>query len=175
MNHLFLGMLFVLLDFNLSFGRCTLGLLPDFVGYILILKGLESLSAASGKFAKAKPWALVMAVYTGVLYISDLLSLSFRLRLLAWGLGLASTAAGLAISYWIVTGVQEIERIQSRDLQGQKLKLMWIYMAVISGICYVCNWIPIVGVIAAAGSLVIGICFLVAFYKTKTLYEDGGI
>lgn len=169
MNHLFLGMLFVFLDFNLNFGRCTLGLLPDFVGYILLVKGLEELVPVCGKFAKAKPWALVMAVYTGGLYVLDLFSVSLKLRILSWALGLVSTAASLVISYWIVGGIQEMENTHSWNLQGQKLKLMWTYMAVIQGICYVCSWIPVVGIIGAFGAFIMGICFLMAFYRTKVL------
>lgn len=174
MNNLFLGMLFVLLDFNINFGKCTLGLLPDFVGYLLMMKGLEELAPASGQFAKARPWALVMTIYTGALYVLDLFAVSIQLRMLGWVLGLASTAARLVITYWIVAGVREIETVRFRDLQGQRLKQMWLYMAVITGICYVCGWIPVVGLIGAVGAFIMSICFLAAFYKTKTLYQNMG-
>lgn len=171
MNHLFFGMLLVLLDIQINAGRCTLGLLPDFAGYLLIAKGLAEMTAASGKFAKARPWAIGMAVYTGALYVMDLFAASFRLRLLSWCLGLAATAAGLVITYWIVTGILELEAALNRELQGQKLKFLWTCMAVVSSVCYLCSWIPVVGIIGGIGSILISICFLAAFYKTKTLYE----
>lgn len=35
MRNIFIGFLFVFLDFNLSLGTSQIGLIPDFVGYIL--------------------------------------------------------------------------------------------------------------------------------------------
>lgn len=172
MDRLFLGLLFVFLNFNINIGNSTIGLLPDFVGYILILKGLKEMQGASRYFEKAEPWAMVLAVYTGVLYGMDLFALSVRMRLLGWCLGLLALMASLIVSYWIVCGVQEMEMIRFWDLQGQKLKSMWTYMAILDGICYVCGWIPVVGTMGAIAAFIMGICFLVAFYKSKTLYFE---
>ena len=39
MQNIFLGMLFAFLDININRGRTTIGLMPEFVGYILMVKG----------------------------------------------------------------------------------------------------------------------------------------
>lgn len=54
MRHLFWGLFFVTLDFDLSLGSVTLGLLPDFVGYYLLMKGMEELAEESGHFEKGR-------------------------------------------------------------------------------------------------------------------------
>ncbi len=170
MNNLFYGMLFVFLDFTLNLGNCVIGLIPDFVGYILMLKGLREIESESGLFARAKPWATGMAVYTGILYAMDLLGISARLRFAAWLLGLLSTAVSLVISYWIVTGVRDMETARRWDLQGDKLKILWVALAVVNVICYLCGWITLVGWIGAIAGFIIGICYLVAFNSTRKMY-----
>ena len=66
MNNIFIGFIFVFLDFNLDLGSSRIGLIPDFIGYVLIYQGLKELSGQSRRFSNA---ALIrspsaMAVYT---------------------------------------------------------------------------------------------------------------
>ena len=172
MNHIFLGMLFIFLDFNLNLGSHTIGLIPDVAGYILLMKGLDTMACESESFTKAKPWALSMAIYTGILYVMDLFALPAAWGFVNWLLGLGSTVISLVISHRIICGIQDIEQRTFRDLQSQKLKTMWTAMAVIQGLCYLTAWIPLVGTMGALAAFILGICYLVAFNKTKNLYLE---
>ena len=58
MNQIFLGMLFVFLDLTLNINNCTIDFLPDFVGYILMMKGLREMESESACFTKSRPWAM---------------------------------------------------------------------------------------------------------------------
>ena len=49
-----------------------IGLIPDFLGYIFIRKGVQELREESPCFARLDPWTLGMAVYSGILYLLDL-------------------------------------------------------------------------------------------------------
>ena len=40
-------MLLVFLDFSINLGRIRIGLIPDFIGYIIMVKGLSELSDES--------------------------------------------------------------------------------------------------------------------------------
>ena len=40
MSKIFIGLLLVFLDFNLTFDTVTIGLLPDFIGYFILIGGL---------------------------------------------------------------------------------------------------------------------------------------
>lgn len=170
MNNLLVGMLLVFLDYNLTAGKHTIGLIPDFIGYIIMVRGLSEMGEQSGRFAKARPIALGLAVYTGILYIMDMFGISIQQRFLFWALGGLSVAASLLVSSQIIAGVRDMEVTQNWDLQGLHLKTLWTYTAVLTGICWVCGWIPVVGTVGAIASIIIHICFLVAFYKTKKLY-----
>ena len=171
MNELFIGMLLVFLDVNIGFSSHIFDILPDFMGYFLMMRGLEALSGKSRFFEKARPVALGMAIYSAVLYAVDVLAVTVYSRLLSFCLGIVAMVAGLLLGWWVVSGVREMERIQNRDLEGEKLHSFWLYMAIIQGITYACGWIPLVGTMGSIAALVMNICFLAAFYRTKTLYE----
>lgn len=171
MNTIFVGMIFTLFNINIKLSGSSIGLLPDFVGYILIIRGLDKLAEQSTQFAKARPWAVGMAVYTGVTYGLALLGI-VQSGIVQFILGALAQAAALTLTYWIVAGVREIETARVRDLLGQRLKSLWLYHAVVSGIAYGFGAIPVIGAIAAVAAMITGILFLAAFYQSKKQFEQ---
>lgn len=171
-RNIFIGLLFVLLDFTLNFGMSRIGLIPDFVGYIFILKGLDELRRESEYFAKAKPFATGMLVYTSVLYALNLLGLSLLAgQMFALILALVSTVISLYVLYNIVMGVSDMERTQGRNLNTDQLYKMWKVLAILSVVLYVLMFIPPLALMTIIALLIINIIFLVAFNKSKNLYE----
>ena len=110
MQKIFTGLLLVSFDFNLTLGSCVIGLIPDFLGYIFIRKGVQELREESLCFARLDPWTLGMAVYSGILYLLDLFGIGLRPGFFSYLMGAASLAASLYISYFIVRGVQDMEQ-----------------------------------------------------------------
>ena len=172
MQNIFLGMLLVFLDLNINLGKTTIGLLPDFAGYILMIKGLEKMTPESPLFEKARPWATAMAVYTGVLYAMDFLAMDVQLRFLGWVMNLAALVAGLVISRWILRGILEMEANRRLDLQGQQLEQLWKPLAIVQLVAAAFGWFPLIGWICALAAFVMGVCYLVAFNRTKNLYLE---
>lgn len=171
MKELFVGMLLVFLDVNVGIQNHILDVLPDFVGYLLMTRGLKGLCRESSSFSRAVPVAQGMIVFSGVVYVMDLTATTVHARFVSFCLGLVAMVCSLLIGFWIVSGVQEMERNRGWDLEGEKLHSMWLYSAVIQSIAYLCGWIPLVGQIGAVGAVVMYICFLVAFCWSKNLYE----
>lgn len=167
-------MLFVFLDFDLKFGSSKVGLIPDFIGYILIFVGLAELTAGNDRFSRARPFAAAMAVYTGILYGMDLLGISYTLgTLIPFLLGLASTLISLYISYNIVMGVKDLEAALEQDLNSRPLYSMWIALAIFSLAIYAIILIPGLNPLCIIAGFVVGIAFIVLFNKTKNLYYGG--
>jgi hypothetical protein len=169
MRNIFIGLLFVFLDFNLTFGASQIGLIPDFVGYILMIQGLAELQNLSPRFIKARPFALGMAVYTGILYMMDVFGIGTG-SILSFILGLISTLISLYISYNIVMGIKDIEAMDGRDLNAQGLYSVWTVLAILSLIIYVLLIVPILNFLCMIAGLIAGIVFLVSFNRTKNLY-----
>ena len=165
-------MLFIFLDINLDLGSTRIELIPDFLGYIFIIQGLAELIGESERFAKARPYAIGMCVYTALLFLMDLFGVSYDLGEAILILGLVSTIISLVISYHIVMGVKDIEFSSGRQLNANELMSKWKLLAIVSILIYILYFMPVFNVIAILTGLVVGIVYLVAFNRTKKLYYD---
>ncbi len=171
MKNIFIGFLLIFLDFNLNINTSTIGLLPDFVGYIILIKGLDEVASESSIFLKARPWAVGMSVYSAILYVLDLLGASSGLGFISILLGIISTIISLYISYVIVTGVRDIESVRGTKLNGEKLRNIWNIMAIFKLVSYIAFMSQLLALICIIISFIISIFFLVAFNTTKKLFE----
>lgn len=163
-------MLLVFLDFSINLGRIRIGLIPDFIGYIIMVKGLSELSDESYCFVKIKGFAKGMAVYTGILYLFDLLGASKDFGIGSYLLGLASTVISLYISNGVVKGVEDMEIVRNIELNAESLYSAWKVNAGFTLAAYVLIIIPFLSVICMLVSFVAAIVFLVAFNRSKKLY-----
>lgn len=71
MSKIFVGLLLVFLDINFTFNTTTIGLLPDFIGYFILIGGLAEMAAVNSHFGKARPFAIAMAIYDSIYSGSD--------------------------------------------------------------------------------------------------------
>ncbi len=172
MKNILIGFIFIFLDFNLNLGNSKIGLIPDFIGYITMISGLDELAGESSLFMKLKPYATGMAVYSFILYILDLIGMSVSLGSLTFILAIVSTAVSLYISYNIVMGVIEMEGKYNTSLNGDSLKSTWTLLAVFNILIFMSLLIPAVSIILILISIIIVICFLLAFNNSKNLYYE---
>ncbi|MDD3141819.1 MAG: hypothetical protein PHX08_23030 [Lachnospiraceae bacterium] len=105
MKNIFIGFILIFIDFNLNLGNSNIGLIPDFVGYIVMINGLDEMAEKSPMFMQAKAYATGMAVFTAILYLFDVVGFSVLLGTLSYVLAITSTIVSLYISYKIVMGV----------------------------------------------------------------------
>ena len=173
MELIFIGLVFLFLNFSITLGSCSIGLIPDFVGYIFLLRGCAQLEDKSSRFAQIRTPAIVMAIYTGVLYGLNLFGLPANWGAVGWVLSLAAMAVTLWITYRIVQGVEDLESLSRRDLQSSHLKSLWTANAVLTGINYLISWVPVLSLVGFLGNAVVSILFLVAFYQSKKVYQGG--
>lgn len=171
MGKIFIGLIFIFINFNLSFGAITIGLIPNFVGYIFMIIGLNELKNESDYFNKVRPFAIAMCIYNVITYAIDLFGISYSIMFLGIILGLISTAVSLYISYNIVSGVIDIENKRSVDINGSKLKSRWNLLAVFQVVCVLTLYIPFLSIVCMLIAVVFTIMFLVEYRKTKNMYE----
>jgi hypothetical protein len=172
LKNIFIGLMLIYLDFSINLGNSKIGLIPDFIGYIVMIKGLAEMADESPLFLKVKPFAGGMSVYTGILYLMDLFGISVSLGVLFYLFAITSTVISLYISYNIVMGVKEMEGKYNVLLNGDSLKSIWTVLTVINIIVYVFLLIQALAVICIIVSCIVAICFLVAFYKSKNKYYE---
>lgn len=170
MKQIVWGIALILLDLELPIGPAV-ELLPDFLGYYLLWKGCMELASQWKIFGGLRRFAGVAGILTLALFGAELFGFgkgSVQRELLFWGLGLAETIMGLAAARWVARGVTAMD-----PAQGQKLLLIWGFLAAMQGICWLLVLIPVVGTVGSAASFVMGLCYLVPLLTWKKQGPEG--
>ena len=171
MEKIFIGMLLVFLDFTLSIGNSTMDIIPDFIGYILMMKGILELIQGCEELDKARQFAMGMAIFTGAQFVMDLFGISSSI---GWFMSLVLAAGALAgelvTAYWIVQGILRLQIFYNRNLEAESLFYIWKVRLAFSIAAYVLLWIPFLAFFANIGGLIVSIIYLGYFNRTKRLY-----
>ena len=168
MKYIFWG--YFLIFFHLRING--IDLLPDFVGYILIVMGLGQLAEESEHFVKAKPWAVFMAVLhivTGLLGFVGLLGYPFGSLL-----GLVFSCFSLYIMNLIGHGIRETEQKKAIDMGGEKFRTLWKCQAIFTIGCQVMALLTLVLLanILLLPSLIANIVYLVYLHRARKALEE---
>ena len=149
---LFLGLIFILLDCEIKSGPMVIGLLPDFVGFFLIMKELEE---------RDDPWrhgAFALMLAGMVLYAADLVDKGTGLSMVFWCLELLVGIGMLILIHRIV-----------RSHKGPR-ELFWV-LACLWILALLLSWVPLVGMVCAIAYIVVAGCFLASAFRPLTSEE----
>lgn len=172
MGKLLLGLVFGLLDFNLTVGNCVFGLLPDFVGYYLIQKGAEELADKSMYFKMIQPITKFMFVVSAVCYGLNALGLFAILGFVGTLLSFVMMVVMFVVTYRIVQGVEEMEATYKISLVGDIMRQAWWIRTGCTVFACVSTFIPMFAFIAVIASIISGVWFLIVFLQSKRLYVE---
>lgn len=167
MNRLFWGLLFCLLDFDVTVGTAVFGLLPDFVGYFLLMKGMTALAGENVYFDRGRHWAFGLAIVSAILYGADLMDPDAMTKVGLWALGLGELIVMLVLVRKMISGIVRMEQNHGWVLDSQRLKAVWLILAVMLPLCHVLNWLPLVGSICTVAGAVTGALFLITFWVSR--------
>lgn len=174
MRNIFIGFIFVFVNLNLTLNEHVLGLLPCFVGYFFINKGLHEFSETVSHFDKLHSIVSVMFVYTIITYVMDLFGFGAAndsfIRLFSQIMGLGAVIGSLYVSYHVSLGVKELETLYGCGINISQLFTRWKIMAVANIASMLFVIVPIVNLICIIVTIVAGIMYLVAFNDAKNRY-----
>ena len=174
MKRIFWGFFFVFINFNLSFNAHTLNLIPTFVGYILLYQAAGELTEQSSRFKTLRPFAAAMAVYTGLLWVGELLGVAGGDSWLDTILGLAAAVLSLIVSWNVVQAIREMETARNADLNGASVRTAWFVLLAAQIAGYAAVFLLSAGLALLVGiAMLAGIVwFLAALWKSGRLYES---
>lgn len=177
MKKIFAGLVFSLLNINIIIGESAaeLAVLPDFVGYLLILAGAKQLADESNEFSAIKPFCSAGAVIGAALFVLSLLgqgsdggAMTIAMRIMA----AAETVLSLYVSYRIICGVEDIEKSRAQKLGADKLRIAWKFSAVGIAAAYIMYLVPVVSSVGILVNFAFSLVLLWHFYHTASLYEQ---
>ena len=123
MKKFVIGFLLIFLDFNLDFNRFTINVLPDFVGYFLLLQGMAQMEKHHPRFAAPRIFATGMVIYTAILWVGAVLGVSGGALMTV--LNLIALAVHFYIAWVLVLALRELEESRGADLYGAMLLKRW--------------------------------------------------
>lgn len=160
---LFLGMIFIIFDFRLG----NINILPDFVGYILILLGLNNLSSQCEFYNKAKIPAAVLMVQTLFNIPYDLVNVTYaeeKMGVLKILLIVFNGIVNLCLMYNIFNGIYETSKVKNLENIMDKVPALakFYYITAIIYLFY----IPFLLNISQSGNF-----FMIAIIVVKSIAE----
>lgn len=170
MNRLFWGLLFCLLDYEVTVGSAVFGLLPDFLGFYLMMKGMEELAGENRFFDRGRHMAFGLMIASVILYVADLMNPGVMVRVTLWAVELIVLVILLVLLRMIIIGILWLEKDHSVQLRGDLLKSLWMILIVICPLGALVYWVPMVGDICHMASAVVSVLFLAAFWDSRKAF-----
>ncbi|MCI9484894.1 MAG: hypothetical protein HFH27_10620 [Clostridiaceae bacterium] len=183
MRLVFIGLILSFLDVSWNLNGYILNLLPDFVGYWLIVEGLRRLAPQSGCFSKAMLPAHAMVVWSGFCFVHDLLGGPLKggsIFETAKGLfGFGAAVLSVYILYQIARGMMEIEmQLGSGEMRTGRLLAAWQYLAVAALLSAALGPFAPGAMLPSAACIVLllawlaaNVCYLVFYHTAWKVYE----
>lgn len=172
MNKLFWGFFFLFLNFSVNMDVSSLQLLPDWVGFILLYAACNELESESDMFQKPRPFCLGLAVYTGILWLLDLMGIGANLGIVSWILALVATCLNLYVSMLIIDALTNVEMHRNYDLCTTHLRKVWKVLAVATIAANVLLIVPVIALVCMLVACVAAIVFLVAVHGTRKAWRN---
>ncbi len=174
MDKLFWGAVLLLLDWDLTTASGNvIGLIPDFLGYILMIFGAKEVNHWSKNFRKLEKTAMVFAIYAGISWIQDALNVTGgTLSFVGIVLGIMSVVIRMLSLWWIIKGLLAVEEQTGFELKASFMKIMWLCLTVVTVITFFAGLIPVLRDICGIAAMILAVCFLAAFFRTKCYFDD---
>lgn len=158
MNRLFWGFFLILIDVKMTVGSAVFDILPDFLGFWLIMKGMESLADQSVSFDRGRHGAFGLSILGVILFGMELMNPDMIGRLWLWGLGLLAEAGGLVLLFLTVRSI-------CADESAARLQGLLTVVTVMQILAHLMGWVPVVGKITMLAAMIGSVCFLIAFRR----------
>ena len=170
MRKIFWGFFLILLDFPLSFANSTLQLLPDWLGYLLLLTGCAQLEVESDLFGKLRSFCIALCIFSAILWLIDFSGLGGG----TFGniVQLVHLCLRLYVIQRIIRAIAQTEMCRNCDLSSAHLRRVWLAVALCTAAAVALFWFPTMAVICAVAADIAGIIFLFAFHSTRKAYEQ---
>ncbi len=181
MKFIFWGLILSFFDFNISVGGSIIGLLPDFLGYLLILHGCRRLMPSIW-LEKLRGPAVFMVFVTGVDYLFNLFGIIIvhEIVIIFVLLGIVGTVVRVYILYCLTRAVKDISEQLDVYLGADKLHKAWLVIAICQAADVFClllsaampDFATLASYMAMIVSMVGYAWYLIVFYNCWKFYNN---
>lgn len=175
MGKIFIGMFFILLDLNVKVPSAyegmyyIIGLLPSFVGYLLIALGLKQFSGRNKFFDISGKVSWIMFALTLLSYGLNATGFVYSAMMLSFILGLLIVAGTILVPFIIIKGAQAEERKTGVFWNTRMMLNFWLFYTIFTVLQNVIVFVPSTQLyfLVTIGLLVTVIGLIFAFGKVR--------
>lgn len=167
MKLIFIGLLLSELDFNLNLKALSLDILPDSIGWLLILLGCVKMAKHSRKFMSGGYICLPLMA----LGVAAILPKVLGLNLLGTIMGVVTSICSLAVCYFIVKGISDTEDELREDLGYMEIWKVYCIKIVTLSLAAVMQFIPYLGVVFIIADIAVSLIFIYRIFTVMKAYE----
>lgn len=148
MGKIFIGLFFILLDLNVKMPSAyegmyyVIGLLPSFVGYLLIALGLRQFSGRNKFFDLSEKASWLMFILTLLSYGLNATGFVYSVMTLSFVLGLVIVVGTILVPFMIIKGGQEEERKTGVFWNTRMMLNFWIFYTIFTVLQNVVVFVP---------------------------------
>lgn len=168
MKLIFIGLLLTNLDLNLNFRAFSIDILPDVIGWVLILLGCGKLAQYSGKFKSCELLAAVMTVLSVVAIFSGIMGMNVMGRIM----GIVAGLGDLAACWLIVKGISDTEDKLRTDLGYLDLSKTLMIKLVTFVLSAILQFIPYLGAVFIIAHVVVCLIFIYRIFTAMKAFEN---
>lgn len=171
MIKILIGLAFVGLELNLTTETMSISLLPDFVGYILLLLGQRELAHENDYFYKNIKFCLWAGTVSLMVFIMSFFSVSLSIDFQSLLLQMLLLVLEPICLFRIVKGVRQVGEDYNIDVKGKLFFILWLVMTVLN-VALFFSGTPALG---NALGLILSACvfaFIALFFNFKLIYDE---
>ena len=180
MKLIFWGLLLDFLDFNLTLNGFSIDILPDFVGWLLVLFGARRMREENERFARMQPAAGVLfAVYLLSFLLQPFGSVDLDDSLPAAALVLAVNLVFVALYAYVlwqlVRAMQEMEERYGRAFGAHGMRTAVIVILAVMLLAPLVVWLPFgfaLAILLSIGSFAAFLVLLVLLWRAAKAYDS---
>ncbi len=169
MKSIFFGLVLVVFDFIFSAGTLKIGLVPDFIGYILILKGVREFSGTYSEFERLQKLLSPVIFISLALYIVEFFGILSNLPIAG---NLIHAIIEFVVEYFIIKAFTSLEKDTGFDLCTGRLFVYFVLLVIMKVMGAFSSVIAIFGPISFVGTYVAIALFMSKMYDAIKNHEE---
>ena len=177
MAYLFWGFLFAFVNLRLRgevlggfFSNYSVGIVPDFVGFLLLWKGVTTLIPESKSFKKLVAPAIALLFVSVAMYVTDFFNVFSEDNMLMFAVDIVYTAAKLFFCYFVIRAIGDMEIKRNAEFYSSKLFTAWVLVFVFNAWAMIPK--PGIALIGSLGIVVATAMFLVRMWDSMKNYKE---
>jgi len=173
MGIIFYGLMFLTLELILPMK--SIGLMPDVFGFAFLIMGLNKLKTNSMYFSRAMRLCIGMLLPSAICFGMGLMG---QESVAIFLLNLLCVIGAIVVGFMVIAGLRDMECNDDVDVHATTLRTLWLCYTAIKALSFLVSvllifgYFSMIGVVASYATDIIGLTFMVLFYRTKNKFEE---